>query len=94
MPLRSIMNSGLQPLTMAIPSRNTNPKDIKESSRTFFVTSRTSLGRALLQTDRIASLFIDVLRSYTSAGRFKVHDFVVMPNHFSSADQRQWHDDD
>ena len=29
----------------------------------------------------MASLFIDVLRSYTQAGRFTVHDFVVMPNH-------------
>jgi putative transposase len=26
-------------------------------------------------------LFIDTLRSYVKAGKFKVHDFVVMPNH-------------
>ena len=29
----------------------------------------------------MANLFIDVLRSYTLAGKFKVHDFVVMQNH-------------
>jgi len=29
----------------------------------------------------MAQLFIDVLRSYTLAGQFKVHDFVVMRNH-------------
>ena len=29
----------------------------------------------------MANLFIDVLRSYTLAGKFKVHDFVVMRNH-------------
>jgi len=29
----------------------------------------------------MAQLFIDVLRSYTLAGKFKVHDFVVMRNH-------------
>ena len=29
----------------------------------------------------MARLFIDVLRGYVRAGKFKVHDFVVMPNH-------------
>jgi putative transposase len=39
------------------------------------------MGRSLLQSDRNAKLFIDVLRSYVSAGKFEVHDFVVMPDH-------------
>jgi putative transposase len=38
-------------------------------------------GTRLLQSERNAMLFIDVLRSYVAAGKFKVHDFVVMPNH-------------
>ena len=29
----------------------------------------------------MASLFIDVLRSYVAMNKFTVHDFVVMPNH-------------
>ena len=29
----------------------------------------------------MANLFIDVLRSYMRARKFKVHEFVVMPNH-------------
>ncbi len=29
----------------------------------------------------MAELFIDVLRSCVKAGRFTIHDFVVMPNH-------------
>ncbi len=29
----------------------------------------------------MADLFADVLRSYIRAGKFKVHDFVVMRNH-------------
>jgi putative transposase len=29
----------------------------------------------------MATLFIDVLRSYVSTGRFRIHDFVVMRNH-------------
>jgi len=39
------------------------------------------MGRALLQSDRNAALFIDVLRSYVKARKFEVHDFVVMPDH-------------
>jgi len=47
----------------------------------FFVTSKTSMGRRLLQSDGFAALFVDVLRKCVGAGRFKVHDFVVMPDH-------------
>jgi len=39
------------------------------------------MGRALLQSDRNATLFIDVLRSYVAGKKFRVHDFVVMPDH-------------
>ncbi len=39
------------------------------------------MGRALLQSERNATLFVDVLRSYAREGKFKVHDFVVMPDH-------------
>src|SRR6516164_5561335 len=58
---------------------NTNPSRIMSSSRTFFVTTKTSMGRALLQSERNATLFIDVLRSYVAARKFRLHDFVVMP---------------
>jgi putative transposase len=43
--------------------------------------SRTFQGKALLQSERSALLFIDTLRSYAQAGKFTVHDFVVMPDH-------------
>jgi putative transposase len=39
------------------------------------------MGRALLQSDRNATLLIDVLRSYVAARKFRLHDFVVMPDH-------------
>ena len=39
------------------------------------------MGCPLLQSERNATLFIDVLRSYVAAGKFQVHDFVVMPDH-------------
>jgi putative transposase len=35
----------------------------------------------LFQTDRLASLLIEVLRSYMREGKMTVHDFVIMPNH-------------
>jgi len=39
------------------------------------------MGRRLLQSDRNATLLIDVLRSYVVAQKFKLHDFVIMPDH-------------
>ena len=66
---------------MSKPSRPSLPDNKFGVSRTFFVTTRTAGGRPLLQTEKMAVLFINVLRSYMKAGRFTVHDFVVMPNH-------------
>jgi putative transposase len=66
---------------MAIPVRNSDAESVLANERTFFVTSKTAQGRALLQSDRMATLFIDVLRSYVGQHRFKIHEFVVMPNH-------------
>ncbi|MGB8132434.1 MAG: transposase [Candidatus Angelobacter sp.] len=67
---------------MAHPARRASPESVQENVRTFFVSSRTNGGRALLQTERMANLFLDVLRSYAVEGRFRIHDFVVMRNHF------------
>ena len=66
---------------MARPSRNASPDAILSSARTFFVTTKTSQGRLLLQSERNATLLIDVLRSYVRAGKFRLHDFVVVPDH-------------
>jgi putative transposase len=66
---------------MAKPVRNSSPTKVLSSSRTFFATTTTSMGLALFQSERNATLPIDVLRSYVAAGKFQLHDFVVMPNH-------------
>ena len=66
---------------MSVPVRNSSPTNIVRPSRTFFVTTKTSMGRALLQSERNAMLLIDTLREYVAAGKFRVHDFVVMPDH-------------
>ena len=72
---------GLQPLVMARPARNALPDNILSSARTFFATTKTSQGRALLQSERNATLMIDVLGSYVTARKFRLHDFVIMPDH-------------
>ncbi|MDR3718597.1 MAG: transposase [Bryobacteraceae bacterium] len=66
---------------MARPSRNAQPEYARSSARTFFATTRTSQGRAVLQSERNATLMIDVLRSYVAAKKFRLHDFVIMPDH-------------
>ena len=66
---------------MARPARHANPSQVLSPSRTFFVTTKTSMGRALLQSERNATLLIDVLRSYVAGRKFQLHDFVVMPDH-------------
>ncbi|HEY2497497.1 MAG TPA: transposase [Candidatus Angelobacter sp.] len=44
--------------------------------------SKTHNGRRSFTSRQEAELFIDVLRSNTLAGKFKLHEFVVMPDHF------------
>jgi putative transposase len=66
---------------MAKPERHARAEDIVSPARTFFATTRTSRGRPVLQSERNAGLLIDVLRSYVAAGKFQLHDFVVMPDH-------------
>ena len=66
---------------MARPGRNASSEDILQPARTFFVTSKSSMGRNLLQSERNAGLLIDVLRSLVAERKFEVHDFVIMPDH-------------
>ena len=66
---------------MAHPARNASPMAILSSTRVFFVTTKTSMARRLLQSERNAVLLIDVLRSNVAAGKFQLHDFVIMPDH-------------
>ncbi|MGB9123637.1 MAG: transposase [Candidatus Angelobacter sp.] len=81
-PYQSSRMLDFSPCPMAKPLRNSSRQSIVAGVRTFFVSSRTVQGKHLLQSQRSADLLIDVLRSYTLAGKFKVHEFVVMPDHF------------
>jgi putative transposase len=66
---------------MAHPARNACPETILSSARVFFATTKTSMARRLLQSERNATLLIEVLRSNVAAGKFQLHDFVIMPDH-------------
>ncbi len=66
---------------MAKPSRKSSADAVRGIERTFFVTTKTIQGQFLLQSERMATLLIDVLRFYMAEKKFIVHDFVVMPNH-------------
>jgi putative transposase len=66
---------------MARPARNATPENTLSSSRVFFATTKTSMGRCLLQSERNAMLLVDVLRSCVAERKFLLHDFVVMPDH-------------
>ena len=59
---------------MAKPARNANPDRIASSARTFFVTTKTSQGAPLLQSERNALLLVNVLRGYVADGKFRIHD--------------------
>ncbi len=67
---------------VAIPERNSNPTQIASGVRTFHVTSSISDKRFLLQSDRAAQLFLRVLQEYRAQGKFRLHEFVIMPDHF------------
>jgi putative transposase len=74
--------TGLQPLPMSIPIRHADPTNIVAHERAFFVTSSIAGKRNLLQSDRSARLFIDVLYHYRAQRKYLLHAFVVMPDHF------------
>ncbi len=50
--------------------------------RTFFATAVTWQRRSLFRADPVAQLFLDTLTRYRDQGRFQLHEFVLMPDHF------------
>jgi putative transposase len=59
---------------MAIPQRTA-------TTGTFFVTTITYNRRRLFQVTRNADLLLETLQHYRSEGHYKLHAFVVMPDH-------------
>src|SRR5208282_2041486 len=50
-------------------------------SGTYFITAGTFQKQQLLQSDRMARLFLDVLLNYRSQEKYLLHEFVLMPDH-------------
>ncbi|HEV2117056.1 MAG TPA: transposase [Terriglobales bacterium] len=48
----------------------------------YFITASTFQKQNILQTDRMAGLFVDVLLYYRQKQQYLLHEFVVMPDHF------------
>jgi putative transposase len=48
----------------------------------YFITASTFQKRNILQSDRMATLFVNVLRPYRQQEKYLLHEFVVMPDHF------------
>jgi putative transposase len=67
---------------MSIPIRHAARSQVIAAARTFFVTSSIVEKRNLLQSNRSAGLFVRVLYEYREQRKFRLHEFVVMPDHF------------
>jgi putative transposase len=67
---------------MSIPIRHADPNHIIAGARTLFVTSSISGKRNILQSDHSATSFVRVLYDYRAQRKFRLHEFVVMPDHF------------
>ena len=50
-------------------------------SSTYFITANAWAGRSIFQSERSASLLVDTLLDYRAKGKYRLHEFVVMPNH-------------
>jgi len=67
---------------MSIPQRNANPSAVVSASRIFFATSSTWGKRPLFQSTRMAELFVRMLLEYRDQQKFRLHQFVLMHDHF------------
>ncbi len=61
---------------MAAPHRGNT------GSSTYFITACAFQKQQLLQSDRMAQLFLNVLFNYRSQEKYLLHEFVLMPDHF------------
>jgi putative transposase len=61
---------------MAIPPRGNT------GYGTYLITASTSQRKSVFQSEALARLLIDVFLHYRSQGKFHLHEFVVMPDHF------------
>jgi putative transposase len=61
---------------MAVPRRH------QSTPGTYFVTSKTWQGRAIFKVELPCRIFIESLLHYRDQGAYRLHAFVLMPDHF------------
>jgi putative transposase len=61
---------------LTIPHRGTT------SDSTYFVTTNVFAKKSMFQVEKIALLFMEVMLDYRAEGKYSIHEFVVMPDHF------------
>lgn len=61
---------------MTIPYRGTT------YGGTYFITASANEKQSLFQSEQMAQLFTEVLFHYQRQGKYHLHEFVVMPDHF------------
>jgi putative transposase len=57
------------------------PKRTPDAQGTFFITTITYRRRPLFQLPANCDLFLETLQHYRKEGHYKLHAFVVMPDH-------------
>ena len=58
------------------------PKRHAKIPGTYFVTSRTWESRAIFKVARPCEIFLEMLLHYREMGAYRLHGFVLMPDHF------------
>ena len=48
----------------------------------YFITASAFQKQSLFQSDRIAQLFLEILKYYRLQKKYLLHEFVLMPDHF------------
>jgi putative transposase len=61
---------------MAAPPRGNTGHSV------YFITASTFQRQSLFQSERMAQLFINVLKHYRQQQKYLLHEFVLIPNHF------------
>lgn len=51
------------------------------SDTTYFVTFNCDQKKRLLQSQRMATTLMEILLRYRTEGKYRLHQFVIMPNH-------------
>jgi putative transposase len=64
-------------ITMARPPRD----PLSSRPGTYFITANAAGKRNLFQSERMGSLFLEIIRRYRTQGKYLLHEYTLMPNH-------------